>query len=72
MNVTINDAKKIMKHELMTRGLAYTKLTGKTVDFSDLSRAREIFVCIHGWRPDPAWKELKEIAHNNGFFIETR
>jgi hypothetical protein len=63
--------KQIIKMELDKRGLPYTKLTARKVDFTDLARASCIFVKIHGWQPNPAWDELKAIAVANGFRIET-
>lgn len=64
--------KQIIKAELERRGLPYTKLTSRTVDFTDLARASCVFVQIHGWKPSPAWDELKAIAVANGFRIEAR
>jgi hypothetical protein len=73
-------AKKIIKAELEKRNLPYTKLTAKTISFSDLARASCIFVKIHGWSSlatssiavgEPsAWSQLKEVAIQNGFRIE--
>jgi hypothetical protein len=69
--VTANEAKRIIKNELDNRGLAYTKLTARTVSFVDLARASCIFVCVHGWQPNPQWAELRRIAVEHSFRIET-
>lgn len=68
--ITIVAAKKITKKFLEENNLQYTKLTGKTVDFTDLARVRIIFVKVHGWKPDPQWAELKQLAIDNGFRVE--
>ena len=68
--MTTNQAKKIIKAELDKRNLPYTKLTAKTVHFSDLARCSYIFVKIHDWKPSPAWRELEQVACDNGFCIE--
>lgn len=62
--------KKIIQVELDKRNLPYTKLTAKTIGFSDLARGSCVFVKIHGWQPNPAWDEIKAIAVANGFRIE--
>ena len=51
--------------------MPFTKLTARTVNFTDLARASCIFVKIHGWQPNPVWVELKRIAVAHGFHIET-
>jgi len=68
--MTTNEAKKIVAAELQKRNLPYTKLTAKTVDFSDLARATCIFVKIHGWQPNPAWDEIRQVAVAHGFRIQ--
>ena len=72
--MTANEAKKLIKAELDALKIPYTKLTAKTVDFSDLARGACIFVTIHGWETSyqsPAWyQHLRELAVKNGFRIE--
>lgn len=68
--LTTHSAKQIIKRELDRRGLAYSKLTARTVSFSDLARGDCIFVKIAGWHPNPAWDELKAVAKANKFCIE--
>ncbi len=68
--MTPAQAKKIIAAELQARYLPYTKLTARTIDFSDLARASCIFVTIHGWQPNPQWEELRKVAVANGFRIE--
>jgi hypothetical protein len=71
MATTIAQAKKIMVEALKARNLPFTKLSAKTVDFTDLARCECIFVRIHGWQPSPEWSALKAVAKANGFCIET-
>lgn len=68
--ITPAAAKKVIAAALAERDLPFTKLTARTVDFTDLARARCVFVKIHGWQPNPAWTELRQIAVDNGFRIE--
>ena len=63
-------AKAIIHDELTNRNLPFTKLSARTIDFSDLASAQCIFVKIHGWQPNPAWSELRKIAVKYGFRIE--
>ena len=69
--MTTYQAKKIIRQALEQFGLSYTKLTARTVGFSDLARDSCIFVQIHGFEPSPIWSQLKEIAKCNGFCIES-
>lgn len=68
--VTVGQAKKIVKSELERRDLPFTKLTARTIDFTDLARASCVFVKIHGWQPNPAFDEIRAVAVANGFRIE--
>lgn len=68
--ITVHKAKKIIKAELDRRGLNY-KLTARTISFVDLARASCVFVRIHGWKPNPMWSEIKKVAIENGFRIES-
>jgi len=71
MPITPQTAKTIIQNELTKLRLPYTKLTARTISFADLARDKCVFVKIHGWQPNPAWKTLKRLAHRNGFCIET-
>jgi hypothetical protein len=78
--VTIRQAKAIIKDELDLLHLSYSKLTAKTVDFSDLARRDRhalldcctecVFVKIHGFPPNAVWDDLKALAKQNGFCIQ--
>lgn len=68
--MTPSKAKQVIKAALDSKGLPYTKLTARTVGFSDLARDSSIFVKIHGWVPNPYWDELRGMAKQNGFCIE--
>jgi hypothetical protein len=72
MTITTHRAKTIIREELERRGLAFAKLTARTVGFQDLARADCIFVQVHGWQPNPAWDELRSIAVQHGFRIEAK
>lgn len=41
------------------RGIAFAKVTGKTVGFSDLARGSGVFVKVHGWGGGPV--EAREL-----------
>lgn len=66
-----SEAKKIVAQRLTELGLPAYKLTAKSIDFSDLARAKCVFVKIHGWAPNPLWRELDHTARMYGFRIET-
>jgi hypothetical protein len=68
--MTTHEAKRIIGRALQERKLAHSKLTAKTVSFTDLLRADCIFVTIHGWTPNPVFSELEAIAKSNGFCID--
>jgi hypothetical protein len=68
--MTTSQAKKIIRSFLLEHNLPFTKLTARTIGFSDLARGSSIFVKIHGWQPNPVWDELKTLAHRNGFCVE--
>jgi hypothetical protein len=63
-------AKKIIKLKLDELGLKYEKLTARTINFSDLTRASCVFVKVHGWKPNPQWEILQLLAKNNDFRVE--
>ena len=71
MNMTANDAKELLKAELVEKNLPYTKLTARRGRFADPAHASCIYVRIHGWEPHPAWDHLQQFAFQNGFSIET-
>lgn len=71
MEIKPRGAKKIIKAALEERGLSFEKLTARTASFSDLARGNCVFVKIHGWKPDSRWNELKELAKDNGFCLES-
>jgi hypothetical protein len=52
-SLTTHAAKRLLREELERRGLrkkvSWTRLTVRTVDFTDLARARCVFVTVHGW-----------------------
>ena len=68
--MSATQAKRIIENELISRKLAYTKLTARTIGFSDLARGNKLFVKIHGWQPNPQWDELKTVARKYAFCIE--
>lgn len=68
--MTPAQAKKITKEALDCRGMSHTRITAKTVSFSDLARASMIFVSVFGSTPSPCWKDVDSIARNAGFRVE--
>jgi hypothetical protein len=68
--MTPREAAKTLKAELVRRVLPFNKISAKTVEFTDLARARAIFVKIHGWLPSPYADELKAFGKANGFNVE--
>ena len=68
--ITPHTAKKLLKSELDRLTLPYTKLTARTVSFTDLARENAVFVKIHGWQPNKLWNDLTNFAVKNGFRIE--
>ncbi len=71
MDITLNQAKKLIKQELEAKCLPFTKLTARTVGFSDLARAAVVFVTVHGWKPNPQWDNLKAVAKKHDFCLDT-
>ena len=69
--MTPNQAKKVIKDRLEQLQLPFTKLTARTVDFTDLARATCVFVKIHGWQPSEQFDVLDKLAKANGFRVET-
>jgi len=67
----IRQAKLLVKDYMDKNNIPYTNITGRTVDFTDLARARVVFVKIHGWQPCPALIGIQQMAKENGFRVET-
>lgn len=70
--ITINQAKKMVKAYLDERNLPYRKITARTVGFTDLARDSVIFVTVHGWKGDPAWQGLRQLAYDHDFRVESK
>lgn len=68
--ITHHRAKQIIRGKLDELGVPFTKLTAKWVNFSDLARVRCMFVKIHGWKPNPAWRDIETFAADNGFRVD--
>jgi hypothetical protein len=68
--MTTHQAKKIVLAKLEAGRLKYTKVTARTINFTDLARDSKVFVQIHGWTPNPKWNDLEHLAHQHGFCIE--
>ena len=69
--MNIRQAKLLVKDYMDKNNIPYTNITAKTIDFTDLARAKVIFVKIHGWKPCPALLGIKQMAIENGFRVET-
>jgi hypothetical protein len=70
-------AKKHLAAFLAAEKLPFTKLTAKTVDFTDLARASKVFVTVHGWAPapcgpfdTPASDTVKAFGKRFGFVVD--
>lgn len=69
-DITIQEAKAIVREFLHKNAIGYERLTGKVVSFSDLARASRVFVTIHGWQPSPQAEALNQLAREAGFYVE--
>ena len=69
--ITPFEAKKNLAAHLKALGFNYTKLTARTVRFTDLARSECVFVKIHGWQPHPGYSLVTDFAVENGFRVET-
>ena len=65
-----NEAKKIIKQYLDGGNIPYTKLTARTIDFTDLMRAKRIFVKIYGWIPGEYYVGVKTFARHKNISLE--
>lgn len=71
MDITPAQAKKIVKAALKEWSYS-NKLKAKTVSFQDLARCSRVFVSVLDWKgTDNAWLDLKAIARDNGFYIQS-
>lgn len=70
--MTPHKAKAIIRQKLRMLNLPPYYLTARTVSFSDLARGNKVWVAIHNWKPNPKWDDLNDIAHENGFRLETK
>jgi len=59
-STTPNQAKKAVAKVLSEHGLAYAKLSARTVNFGGLGYGSAVFVTPHGLKlPDPRLKDVK-------------
>lgn len=68
--ITIHAARAIIRNYLVLDDIPFTKITSHTADFTDLARARCIFVTVHGWQPNPVARDLQELAVSHGFRVQ--
>ena len=72
--ITVHEAKRLVKQALSDRRLSFTRLTARTIDFTDLARCQRVFVTVHGWQwtrqSKPQWAEIKLMAGEHGFNVE--
>lgn len=71
-DISPHAAKKIVRAFLEEHRLPFEKLTARTIDFTDLARAKCVFVTVHGWTPNPIAEDLTHLAVNNGFRVDFR
>ena len=56
--MTTNECKKDAARRLKEAGVAYEKLTARTISFEGFGYGRSIFVSIHGAKVPMCWKRL--------------
>lgn len=74
MSVTPRQAATLVRNYLTEAGVPFTKVSGKTVDFTDLARFSYVLVEIRGWTE---WTEdvprhmkaLRHMAKEHDFLI---
>lgn len=64
--ITTHQAKRVVREALERYGLGYTKLTARTVSFTDLARGEALVVTIHGWGPSPDHELVRQAARAQG------
>ena len=65
------EARKLAKEWLENNGVQYSKITTKTVGFSDLARASKVFVTVRLFsfiEPDK-YANARKFATDNGFIF---
>lgn len=72
--MTVTQAKMIVHTYLVDNGIAFSVLKGKTWDFTDLDRAKNINIDVHGlgqWTDTLRfkWDLLRKRAHAEGFTV---
>ena len=70
--VTARQATKIIKDILDREGLKYSKVSSKTVHFSDLLRRSCVFVYVDGWIIDQRGSLLLQAASDHKFVVQFR
>jgi hypothetical protein len=70
ISIAPHRAKVIVKQFLDDQQLPYTKLTARTIGFSDIARTNCLFVKIHGWQPNPLFDDIRQIAKDHSFRVE--
>ena len=71
--LTVSQAKRLVTSELNKMGVSSCSVRGRTVDFTDLARARCIFVDVVNWSGNcEQWQQLREFAVKNGFRMEPK
>jgi len=71
--MTANEAKKLVREALVEEKVSYSKLTARTVSFSDLARCSKVFVSVHRandapW-PEGSFGRVTARLHGTGVFI---
>jgi len=68
--ITPRKAANITKTYLAIRNIPFTKVSARTIGFSDLLRCSRIWVRVEGTIRGAFWAELDKIAHDQGFYVE--
>jgi hypothetical protein len=68
--VSARTAGRLTREALAEMGLS-NRVTARTVSFSDLARAKRVYVAVHGWRTDPrAVARLYLLGREHNFSVE--
>ena len=69
--ITPRQARKLVEQWLEEHDLSEASVDkARTVDFTDLARARRVFVTVGNWKPSPQASDLEQFARQHGFSVE--
>jgi hypothetical protein len=72
--MTAREASRLTKQVCVDLNIPHTKISAKTIGFSDLGRGERVFVTVHGWERGyeaPArYALLADVAKKHGFSVD--